>query len=188
MRAGNTNSCGCLRREAGVAHGKSTKRHGEGSNGKETPEYRAWAQLRNRCTNPNHEAYKHYGARGITVCERWASYENFLADMGRRPSEFHSIDRRDNSKGYSPDNCRWATYEEQNNNTRFNRQITIRGVTKTLADWLRFTGGIREWFKRYEYRGFPEEQALLTAPRDNQGQPIDPAEQQRLDDLLNHLA
>lgn len=77
-----------------------------------------WAGMRQRCTNPNHKAYKYYGARGIQICERWSSFENFLADMGEPPGPSYSIDRIDNNMGYTPTNCRWATIVEQNRNSR----------------------------------------------------------------------
>lgn len=124
LRYGKAKSCGCLRRELGRAHGaKINLRHGEGSNGAETSEYRTWAAMLSRCNNSQHAQFMDYGGRGITVCERWdpkkgGSYENFLADMGRRPAEDFSIDREDNDEGYSPENCRWATDEQQNRNQR----------------------------------------------------------------------
>jgi hypothetical protein len=118
LRSGNTKSCGCLRRELGRAHGIASKRHGEGASGRETPEYRAWAAMLCRCRNPRHKSYADYGGRGVTVCERWRAYENFLADMGRRPDRFHSLDRINNAGNYEPGNCRWATWEEQNTNRR----------------------------------------------------------------------
>lgn len=82
--------------------------------------YGIWAGMVNRCTNPKHERYADYGGRGITVCDRWLGPQgvtNFIADMGERP-EGLTVDRKDNDKGYSPDNCRWATYVVQNNNRR----------------------------------------------------------------------
>ncbi|VVB51663.1 GTP cyclohydrolase 1 [uncultured archaeon] len=114
-------SCGCVGNLK-----KGHRVHGDGSshNGKKkAPEYSAWESMIARCTRENHPSYQDYGGRGIKVCDRWVvaaggSYENFLADIGRRPTENHSLDRKDNDKGYSPDNCRWATKEEQWQNTR----------------------------------------------------------------------
>ena len=111
LRTGNTLSCGCLAKEAPrlrpTAHGL-----------KRTPEYRAWSGMHDRCGNPNGNSFEDYMGRGITVCERWKSFLNFLADMGVRPSSEHSLDRRDNDGNYEPGNCRWATAEEQAHNRR----------------------------------------------------------------------
>jgi hypothetical protein len=90
--------------------------------------------MRDRCTNPNRREYKYYGGRGIEVCERWQVFENFLADMGERPSPSHSIDRIDCDGDYSPDNCRWATHREQLRNTHRNRWVTYDGKDWCVTD------------------------------------------------------
>lgn len=82
------------------------------------PEYRVWHCMKNRCLNPRAHNFAYYGGRGVTVCERWLKFENFFSDMGPRPSRRHSIDRIDNSRGYEPGNCRWATMKEQCANRR----------------------------------------------------------------------
>lgn len=84
---------------------------------------------------PSSKAWKWYGGKGITLCERWLKFENFYADMGPRPSAAHSVDRIDTTKGYSPENCRWATQQEQQNNRRNNVRITRDGQTKTMSEW-----------------------------------------------------
>lgn len=100
------------------------------------PEYKVWRSMRYRCNCPNSNQFKHYGARGISVCKQWDSFTQFLKDMGRRPSRAYSIDRKNNNLGYCPHNCRWATDVEQNNNTRFNRFYD----GKTIAELSRETG------------------------------------------------
>lgn len=123
-------SCGCLRVEKAGKMGSSMRTHGEAA--ERTAEYIAWRNIQNRCYNPNAENWKYYGAMGVTVCERWrAAFENFLADMGRRPSDQHSIDRYPNPYGnYEPTNCRWATAFQQ----RHNRRGASRERSTTAAD------------------------------------------------------
>jgi hypothetical protein len=98
-----------------------------------TPTYRVWAGMRKRCTNPHDESYKNYGGRGIAICERWQSFENFLADMGEKPRGL-TIERIDNDRGYEPDNCRWASRAEQNKNQRRNRrQLSVDAERDLVA-------------------------------------------------------
>jgi hypothetical protein len=95
--------------------------------------------MHQRCKNPSNESYSEYGSRGISVCERWESFENFLADMGEKPDGL-SLDRIENSEGYSPNNCRWATPKQQANNRRTTRMIEFRGESHCFSDLARMHG------------------------------------------------
>lgn len=139
--------------------------HWETRGGVRTTEYIIWRQLRSRCLRPGNAAYSDYGGRGITVCERWSKFENFLVDMGRRPSRDHSLDRRDNDGGYCKENCRWATRSEQARNTRRNHWITFRGESRILAEWAEITGIDRDTITaRFKY-GWSIERTLSTPER-----------------------
>ena len=109
--------------------------HGHSRVGNRSPENQAWGAMRQRCNNPRDRAYRWYGARGIKVCERWSSFKHFLADMGPRPSDAHSLDRIDNDGDYTPANCRWILHSAQMRNTRANRMLTHDGVTLCLTEW-----------------------------------------------------
>lgn len=135
VKAHETKSCGCFSIESSRIR---AKKHGHAW--PHSPEYNSWHQAKMRCRNPKDPNYVRYGGRGITFCKRWESFENFLADMGLKPSPEYSIERIDNSKGYEPDNCKWASSTEQANNRRSNRVITFNGRSKTLAQWARHTG------------------------------------------------
>lgn len=104
--------------------------------------YTRWLKMKDRCYNPNSNAYKNYGERGITVCDEWRkNYLNFLNwTYISGYKDGLTLDRIDNNKGYSPENCKWSTRKEQQNNRRANRKITINGVTKNLFEWVESSG------------------------------------------------
>ena len=133
IKSGDTRSCGCLQRELQSMRQKS---HGMS----DTPEYKAWGNMKERCYRPKHISYPHYGGKGIKVCDRWLnSFEAFYADLGPRPSINHSIDRIDPNKDYGPENCRWATPPEQQNNKTSNVLVEFKGEQLTLAEAARAT-------------------------------------------------
>lgn len=123
----STRSCGCLNIDTIIARNTS---HGM----TDTPTHNSWRAMMERCYNPKTVSFKNYGGRGVRVCDRWHAFENFLADMGERPSVSHSLDRSDNEKDYSPDNCTWATKKQQSRNTRRNVIVTYLGRNYVLTD------------------------------------------------------
>lgn len=128
LRKGLIRSCGCLAKEVSSVNNAT---HGFSKH----PLWNTYYKMIQRCHNPAHPDYDSYGKRGIVVCERWrTSFANFLADMGNRP-DGQSIDRIDNNGPYSPENCRWATITQQNNNTRQNHTLTYNGETLTITEW-----------------------------------------------------
>lgn len=148
-------SCGCYKAEGAR---KAMTSHGEGAAATgRTIEYKLWKSIRARCYIPSASGYQNYGGRGIRMCERWDCYENFLSDMGRRPSPEYSIDRIDPNGNYEPGNCRWADAETQANNKQTSVMVTFLGVTMTVTRWQRalLIDSVR--FKYCERRGMSNE-------------------------------
>jgi hypothetical protein len=119
----------CANKKVGDRH----RKHGQAN--KQTPEYRAWHHIKDRCINTNNKRYHDYGGRGVKICERWMEFENFYEDMGKRPSSSHSIDRYPNNDGdYEKSNCRWATTEQQSRGKRNNRWVEYNGDVMIISD------------------------------------------------------
>lgn len=158
LTSGHTESCGCLHRAVCrfrlTTHGRS-----------KDPIYRTWASMWNRCTNPNSADFAGYGARGICVCRRWKSFENFLEDMGERPFG-KSLDRIKTNKGYCPSNCRWATGIEQAQNQCTNVRLSFRGETLVLAEWARRLGFKKSTAIRRRLKSGWSVERALTTPKD----------------------
>lgn len=149
LRNGTQQSCGCLRSKNATTHGLTG-----------TPEYTTWRGMNERCNNPNNSHYPKYGGRGIGVCERWNSFENFIADMGKRPLN-HSLERKENDKGYEPDNCKWAPPVEQSRNTSRSIKITFGSETLCLKDWSERLG-ITDGALKHRLKKWSFEKAMTT--------------------------
>lgn len=127
LRNGMTKSCGCLQKEK-AAHAQRS--HGMAG----TPTYTTWARMLTRCSNPREKRYSRYGGRGISVCERWLKFENFLEDMGEKPTGM-SLERKDNDGNYTKKNCKWATRKEQANNKSSTVRIEWNGECLSISEW-----------------------------------------------------
>lgn len=149
--SGESQACGC-QRKGHVTHGKSR-----------TPTWQSWKTMKYRCQDPNSNEYHRYGARGISVCERWQKFENFLSDMGERPPGT-TLDRIDSRGNYEPGNCRWADKYVQANNRSNSRKLHIGPVSKTLADWVRSAGVKYSLVQGRMMRGWDLKKSLNTPP------------------------
>lgn len=138
--------------------GRGGLRHGHAK----SATYRTWQNMIGRCIYPSSPSYSRYGGRGVTVCDEWRSFDRFLSDMGERPAGT-TLDRIDGTKGYAPDNCRWATPIEQRRNMPQNTIIEFQGESMSLADWARRLGIDRHTLRsRVVRKGWPIERALTT--------------------------
>lgn len=133
-----------------------------------SPEYKSWGAMKTRCDNPKHTAYKRYGGRGITYQQEWKFFENFLKDMGVKPDPKMELDRIDNEKNYTKDNCRWATRKEQTRNRggkRATRLYTFNGKTLCIADWAKELKISTSSLQKRLNKGWPLEIALSSEKR-----------------------
>ena len=158
LTTGKTKSCGCLRTE--LVKKMATKHNGFG-----TPEYRAWSSMLSRTHYSTAKKFHRYAGRGISVCKEWLNFENFIKDMGKRPSPLHTIDRINNDGDYEPTNCRWATKKQQARSRCSSRHIEHNGQTKTLAEWAEQTGMDWDTLGERLKRGWSIEKSLTTKVR-----------------------
>ena len=133
---GRTQSCGCMQKEMRASIGLRATTHGSSDD----LTWRRWRSMKARCELPNTKSFPRYGGRGITVCERWQDYTNFLSDMGPCPHAGMTLDRIDTNGNYSPENCRWADRTTQNRNTSRNHLLTHDGKTICVAEWAETLG------------------------------------------------
>lgn len=152
---GGTKSCGCLLKEV---NSKSKITHGRSY----SPTYTTWIHMKDRCNNPKHTHFQHYGGRGIKICERWEyNFENFLEDMGERPKGY-TLNRIDNDGGYFKENCLWSSDLDQANNKRTNVFLEMDGKKMTAPQWARELNIKVVTIRARLRRGFPIEKVLST--------------------------
>lgn len=145
-----TFSCGCLSIRNATRHGQY-----------KTTTYKSWQTMLARCLNQNTPYYHHYGGRGISVCQRWLKFENFLTDMSHRP-DGKTLNRIDNDGGYEPGNCEWATRSEQMENTRQTRFLTVNGQTMSVNQWAIHLNVKRNTLYNRLFSGWTPERTILT--------------------------
>ena len=151
-----TRSCGCLKRrtESNLTHGHASKKKGV------TRTYRTWMGMHQRCTNPGNRSYASYGGRGIAVCARWSSFENFLTDMGERPYGL-TLGRIDNEKGYDQANCRWESGLDQARNKTTTRWLVVHGERAPLSVWAERVGLRQGTIRQRLAAGWSHDDAIL---------------------------
>jgi hypothetical protein len=158
LLGGHTLSCGCLNRDR---NRERMTKHGM----HRSPEYQAWRDMLERCENEEHDSFERYGRRGISVCERWHAFEVFFADMGRRRSTSHSIERKNNDGNYEPSNCEWALRFQQDRNKRSNHFVEAGGERLCVEDWAKRLGMHPTSILGRLKSGWSEERAVTEPPR-----------------------
>lgn len=153
LYSGKTKSCGCIR----STQGGLTKTH--------RAEYFAWKGMHRRCSDTKAGSWLHYGGRGISVCDRWASFDNFLADLGSKPSPDMSIDRIDVNGNYDPANCRWATSHTQMRNRQDSIVLMANGTSMHIEDWSKHLRIATQTIRQRLLRGDSPERALRPTVR-----------------------
>lgn len=157
LHSGRTKSCGCYNIERLKSYGHSCKQDNPKSH---TRMYSIWNGMKDRCLNPNNDRYYDYGGRGITLCDKWLSFDGFYEDMKEGYDDLLTIDRIENDKGYSLDNCKWSTNEEQSNNKRTNLKLTFNGETKTAKEFCQIFNINEDTLRSRLKRGWSLERAL----------------------------
>lgn len=161
LRNGRTKTCGC---GIGSPNKVFKKTHGKSDNAL----YRRWVGMRARCTQKTHPSYKYYGARGIKVCPRWESFENFDCDMGAGFDEGLELDRKDNDGHYEPGNCRWVSGKTNCRNRSSNHFFEISGERKTITEWAEESGIHKSALRHRINQGWPPDRILLAPIKQRQ--------------------
>jgi hypothetical protein len=158
LLAGHIKSCGCITKERAIALCEANKTHGMTN----TTEFAIWRGMLARCNNPKNKDWSRYGGRGVSVCNRWHTFENFFSDMGYRPAGL-SIDRIDTNGNYEPDNCRWVDMKTQNRNRRSQKLLTHNNKTQCVSAWAEELGITRGTLQSRLSRGLSDSD-VLTLP------------------------
>ena len=162
LKNGNTKSCSCLHKET---VSRNFKKHDL----KGTPEYTSWQLMKDRCLNPKNKTFEYYGGKGVSICERWInSPQTFVDDMGLKPSPFHTIDRIDSLKDYTPENCKWATKTDQVRNRSITKKFILDGIERPLAEWCELFGISYNIVNNRLWRGWDINKSLTKLPRGSQ--------------------